>query len=176
MEYVIRREGNEDHLEHYGIKNQKWGERRFQNYDGTLTEAGKARYLEAKKTVEKGSITGSEKMKNAVKRGVIGGAVGAAVAGGATYDPGSKITNTSYMTVSSPTIGSHNLGPITSSHFRPGKGLNAQNTAVGFAIGFAGTAIGSLIKDSVHNQRVKNAERFIQQYSEAYNKTNGGNS
>lgn len=29
---------------HYGIKGMKWGERRFQNPDGTLTEAGKKRY------------------------------------------------------------------------------------------------------------------------------------
>ena len=31
-------------LYHHGIKGQKWGVRRFQNDDGTLTEAGKARY------------------------------------------------------------------------------------------------------------------------------------
>lgn len=41
MEYVIRREGNEDYLEHYGTKGQKWGIRRFENPDGTLTEEGK---------------------------------------------------------------------------------------------------------------------------------------
>lgn len=29
---------------HYGIKGQKWGRRRFQNEDGTLTPAGKERY------------------------------------------------------------------------------------------------------------------------------------
>lgn len=44
MEYVIRREGNEDYLEHHGIKGQKWGVRRFENPDGTLTDAGKERY------------------------------------------------------------------------------------------------------------------------------------
>ena len=33
-----------DYLMHYGIKGQKWGIRRYQNPDGTLTEAGKARY------------------------------------------------------------------------------------------------------------------------------------
>ena len=31
-------------LYHWGIKGQKWGVRRFQNEDGTLTEEGKARY------------------------------------------------------------------------------------------------------------------------------------
>lgn len=33
-----------EELFHHGIKGQKWGLRRFQNEDGTLTEAGKARY------------------------------------------------------------------------------------------------------------------------------------
>ena len=32
-----------DVLEHYGIKGMKWGIRRYQNYDGTLTPAGKKR-------------------------------------------------------------------------------------------------------------------------------------
>lgn len=31
-------------LYHYGKKGQKWGVRRYQNADGTLTEAGKKRY------------------------------------------------------------------------------------------------------------------------------------
>lgn len=44
MEYTIRREGNEDYLEHFGIKGQKWGVRRFENEDGSLTEEGKKRY------------------------------------------------------------------------------------------------------------------------------------
>lgn len=31
-------------LYHWGIKGQKWGDRRFQNYDGSLTTAGRLRY------------------------------------------------------------------------------------------------------------------------------------
>ena len=33
-----------DELKHFGIKGQKWGVRRFENEDGTLTPEGKERY------------------------------------------------------------------------------------------------------------------------------------
>lgn len=33
-----------DYIIHHGTKGQKWGVRRFQNSDGSLTEAGRARY------------------------------------------------------------------------------------------------------------------------------------
>ena len=36
---------NHIYLAHHGIKGMKWGVRRFRNEDGTLTEAGKKRYL-----------------------------------------------------------------------------------------------------------------------------------
>ena len=34
---------SDDELYHYGIKGQKWGIRRYQNKDGSLTAAGKKR-------------------------------------------------------------------------------------------------------------------------------------
>lgn len=37
---------NGEFLEHYGIPGQKWGVRRYQNEDGTLTVSGKKRYGE----------------------------------------------------------------------------------------------------------------------------------
>ena len=33
-----------EYIYHHGIKGQKWGVRRYQNEDGSLTSAGKARY------------------------------------------------------------------------------------------------------------------------------------
>lgn len=47
MAYVYAGTGlapSDEYLAHYGILRQKWGVRRFQNYDGTLTPAGRERY------------------------------------------------------------------------------------------------------------------------------------
>jgi len=47
----------EECLQHHGIKGQRWGVRRFQNPDGTLTSAGRERYNVMK---EAGKIVGDE--------------------------------------------------------------------------------------------------------------------
>ena len=41
-------QGDLDYLAHHGIRGQKWGVRRFENANGTLTAAGKARYDDGK--------------------------------------------------------------------------------------------------------------------------------
>lgn len=40
-------------LRHWGIKGQKWGQRRYQNKDGTLTPAGKKRYAKEMEKLKK---------------------------------------------------------------------------------------------------------------------------
>lgn len=44
-------------LSHHGIKGQKWGVRRYENYDGTLTPQGKVHY--SKNTIRKGTVLNS---------------------------------------------------------------------------------------------------------------------
>lgn len=62
-------------LQHHGIKGQKWGVRRFQNADGSLTAEGKKRYSVSDyqqaidKTKTAGKIVNEAKtLNNAVKR------------------------------------------------------------------------------------------------------------
>lgn len=41
---VVRMKSESEYISHYGIPGQKWGVRRFQNEDGTLTAEGRERY------------------------------------------------------------------------------------------------------------------------------------
>lgn len=55
----------DDILVHHGILGMKWGVRRFQNTDGTLTEAGKKRYSDDEKLIR--SKRRTEKVSRVVK-------------------------------------------------------------------------------------------------------------
>lgn len=60
----------DNELQHHGVKGQKWGVRRFQNSDGSLTNEGRRRYSsddfkDAKKKIDKGKevVDGATKAK-----------------------------------------------------------------------------------------------------------------
>ena len=61
-----------DELVHHGVKGQKWGRRRYQNADGSLTPAGKQRYGSAE-NFDRQYNSDTKAALNATKKAVDGG-------------------------------------------------------------------------------------------------------
>lgn len=81
-------EEQEEYIAHYGILGMKWGVRRFQNKDGSLTAKGKKRYNDDSANDSEGSTEKksrfqlTENQKKWVKRGAIAAGVILAAYGG----------------------------------------------------------------------------------------------
>lgn len=66
---------DENELEHFGIKGMKWGIRRYQNADGTLTDAGKQRYGNAENLQADRQMKKEKAIKAAKTAGKVAGVV-----------------------------------------------------------------------------------------------------
>ena len=63
----MKNDFEKQYLSHHGILGQKWGVRRYQNSDGTLTTAGKLRYNASKQVLNKNLADTYEAHQNAVR-------------------------------------------------------------------------------------------------------------
>ncbi len=161
MEYVIQR----DELAHHGIKGQKWGVRRYENADGTLTEAGKIRYAKSQVAALKYKTAG-ERIKQIGKAGLAGAAAGAGFMLGATGQKGMDV-------LSSKGFSSNGLARIISEGLRQ-PGYDFKWVAVTGAItGLSSMAVSGLMQGA-SAINVKRGQKFVEQYKEAYKKTYGG--
>jgi hypothetical protein len=67
---LVKRLPEDSELYHYGIKGQKWGVRRYQNPDGTLTDSGKNHYAKQQrlKDLNNRRIMTDEELRNNIRR------------------------------------------------------------------------------------------------------------
>lgn len=69
MEYTaVDVDVGENFIEHHGILNMKWGQRRYQNPDGTLTPEGKIRYSREKRKQAAKNLKKARKVREANKK------------------------------------------------------------------------------------------------------------
>lgn len=87
---------DDDELEHHGILGMKWGVRKYQNEDGSLTPEGERRYAKLSERERLASIDGAERGRNAGRFGLMGtsSALGQAIADQKRRD---KMTDEEYF-------------------------------------------------------------------------------
>ena len=113
-DYLAYRIKYSNELYHYGVKGQKWGIRRYQNPNGTLTEEGKIRYGvdpktgklsdEGKKLLKQDIDDQSKRKVNILGSLGIGVSIASAIAAGAGLAEGIISTNMAIGTISSAAV------------------------------------------------------------------------
>lgn len=68
MEYYITRITESDELIHYGIRGMRWGVRRYQNKDGSLTEEGRKHVNDYEKLNKLRETKPTTKVENCLSR------------------------------------------------------------------------------------------------------------
>lgn len=164
-----------DYLAHYGIKGQKWGVRRFQNKDGSLTAAGKEHYGSGNRT-ERAFNKESKKLEKlkrdadltnvmdkwqhhddkARKAGKVAIAGASTAALGAMTAVGARANRDSLNSKVLAVQKGNNL----SLHYKP-LGDDLQLVGLGVAAGGAAVAIGALGKAAYHQMMKKSADRKV---------------
>lgn len=92
------------YIQHHGIKGQKWGVRRFQNKDGSLTPAGEKRYYVESDKKERVNDTASSTIPKGFKFNRVGQATLDVNQAGALYVSSGKADAARYVKALGPTL------------------------------------------------------------------------
>lgn len=167
-----------EYLEHYGIKGQRWGVRRFQNPDGSLTAAGKEHYsvgsradrafnkqynklVKLKKNADLGAVMDEWEHhdQKAKKAGRVAAAGASTAALGATIAGYGQVNRSRLNKIGITTKKMDNGSWYVTKY--PMIGSNIQLAGLGIAAGGAAVAIGALGKAAYHQTMKKVANRKV---------------
>lgn len=162
--WYIAQDSGTAYIAHHGILGQKWGIRRYQNKDGSLTPEGKARAMKGREEIEKvirkgeskstGKRISSQIIGNAIKTSLTGGGLAAGTA-----------------------IGDSVIAPLLEG-VAVGSGVGPVGIAAGtLAGGILGATVGGAVRSAVRERGKMKAGRIKRQYdnlaesmNEHYNK------
>ena len=165
MWYIAQDTGTA-YIAHHGILGQKWGIRRYQNKDGSLTPEGKARAMKGHEEIEKVIRKGESKSANKrISSQIVGNAIKSSLAGGGL--------------AAGTAIGDSVIAPLLESAF-VGSAVGPMGIAAGtLAGGILGSTVGGAIRSAVRERGKMKANRIKRQYdnlaesmNEHYNKNN----
>lgn len=170
-DYIITRDSS-DYLQHFGIKGQKWGVRRFENPDGTLTEEGYKRYYGKRfekesrvqqklnfKADQAKQVRIAEEQKSKAKRSALVGLAGAGIAGGGYLETMvARGMNGGELPLGVTNVVSRYKGKTTTQQYVPKGMLLGASGLVDMGVGSA-TAVIGLGKAAYHGIRASIANR-----------------
>lgn len=152
----------DDYLAHHGTKGQKWGIRKYQNEDGTLTEEGKKRYAKAQLR-SANYKTAKERFKQIGKAGLTGAGIGASFAIGAIGERGSHIVSND---------GGYSRSFIdTISRGLKVPGYGPEQIGMFSALGAIAGVTVSALAQGASAISVKRGQNFVKKYESAFEKT-----
>lgn len=122
----------DDYIAHHGIKGQKWGVRRYQNSDGSLTDEGRRRYGFGKGA---GGLMTQNTKERTIQGAKLGAKIGAGVGAGMTAVAGAALIGSGVPAAAALGLGATYLASYTAAGA-------VQGLKYGFIVGAAETSIG----------------------------------
>ena len=136
---------NTSAIQHHGIKGQKWGVRRFQNEDGSLTDAGKER--------RKVSVTITKDPKRLAAAALMLGTAAVLSANIGTL----SLSGAEWWMERQTEIGMNNIGVLA---YAAANGVPVSNDTSGFSLGIKQVQRGKDFMDLIENPRVSKDKRI----------------